>query len=128
MKTSMLCVLIAALQPYLCTGAAKIGGQLSGTRYNNRAPRAMLAALTGWPQRANWAQQNSFEAFPIFAAAVLTAHVAGVAPDLIDTWAITFVVARFIYLGCYLADLATLRSLVWFVGMFASLRLMWAAV
>ncbi|GAA5173995.1 MAPEG family protein [Niveibacterium umoris] len=127
MKISFLCVLIAAIQPFLWALAAKAGGIRSGTRYNNHTPRNTLASLTGWPQRANWAQQNSFEAFPFFAAAVLMAHVAGVAPALIDTWAITFIVARFAYFGCYVADLATVRSLVWFVGVVACARLMLAA-
>lgn len=128
MKISFLCVLIAALQPYLCVGFAKFGAARSSVGYNNHAPRETLSRLTGWAQRANWAQQNSWEAFPIFAAAVLMAHAAAVPSTLIDQCAVLFVVARFAYLGGYLADLATLRSLVWFVGIGACVRLMWAAL
>ncbi|WP_374602437.1 MAPEG family protein [Niveibacterium sp.] len=128
MKISFLCILIAAIQPFLWAGAAKFGGQRSGTRYDNRAPRDTLAHLSGWPQRANWAQQNSFEAFPIFAAAVLMAYAAGVPAALIDFWAGCFIVARFAYFACYVANLATLRSLVWFVGVIACVRLMCAAI
>jgi uncharacterized MAPEG superfamily protein len=128
MKISLLCVLIAALQPYVCVGFAKFGAARSSVGYNNHAPRDTLSRLTGWAQRANWAQQNSFEAFPIFAAAVLMAHLAAVPAALIDQCAVVFVIARFAYLGCYLANLATLRSVVWFVGIAASVRLMWAAI
>ncbi|MCX9158067.1 MAPEG family protein [Niveibacterium sp. 24ML] len=47
---------------------------------------------------------------------------------LINPCVVRFVVARFAYPGCYFADLATLRSPVWLIGISACVRLMWAAV
>lgn len=113
MTTAYWCVLAAGLMPYLFTGLAKA----SGGRYNNAAPREFLAGLRGWGQRANWAQMNSFEAFPLFAAAVVIAQARGLEQGLIDNIALGFIVARLFYGAFYILDKATLRSLAWMGGM-----------
>ena len=111
------CVLIAIVLPYLATASAKFIGAGYGPRANSD-PRAFLAGLEGWCKRANNAQLNGFEVTPAFAAAVIIAHLAGGAEQsLIDQLAMAFVVSRILYLICYLADWATVRSLVWFVNM-----------
>ncbi len=111
------CVLIALFLPYLSTVAAKIIGSGFSPKHNHD-PRALLATLEGAGRRANNAQLNSFEVTPAFSAAVIIAHLVGVAEQgLIDQLAIAFVVSRVLYFICYLADWAPLRSLVWFVGM-----------
>lgn len=113
MTTAFWCVLVAGLLPYAATLTAKIGG----TKFDNSNPRDWLAAQAGFRKRANAAQQNAFEAFPLFAAAVLVAQFLGAPQPRIDLLAMVFVAARIAHLGCYLADLATLRSLAWFVGL-----------
>lgn len=105
------CVLIAGLLPYAATLSAKLG-----TRFDNRHPREWLAKQTGWRARANAAQQNAFEAFPLFAVAVLVAHQLGAPQARVDLLAEIFIAARVAYLIAYLADQAILRSLVWFAG------------
>jgi len=112
MTTAYWCVLAAALLPLLWTGAAKAGG----LRYDNARPREFLAALTGWPARAHHAQQNSYEAFPPFAAGVIIAHLCGAPQPMVDGLALGFIGARLVYGLCYIADLSTLRSLVWLAG------------
>ena len=52
----------------------------------------------------------------MFTAAVVVAGQAGVAGPWINWLAITFVVTRVLHGVLYLANLASLRSLVWFVG------------
>jgi uncharacterized MAPEG superfamily protein len=106
------CVLAAGLMPYLFTLVAKA----SGPRYDNSAPRQFLEGLTGRGQRANWAQLNSFEAFPLFAAAVIIAQLSGAAQDRVDFLAGSFVLARLVYGAAYIADKPTFRSLAWSVG------------
>lgn len=113
MKWSYLCLLIAGLLPVVCAGIAKAG--LKG--YDNHNPRAWLAQLNGYRARANAAQSNSFEAFPFFASGVLLALHAGVDAGRVDALAVTFVLARLVYIALYVADQATWRSLVWTVGM-----------
>ncbi len=106
-------LLIAGAMPFFLTAIAKSRGF---SRKENHETRAWQATLTGWQQRAHWAHQNSFEAFPLFAAAALTAHVAHPDSALLPILAWTFIAARVAYAACYLADLAELRSIVWFVG------------
>jgi uncharacterized MAPEG superfamily protein len=68
-------------------------------------------------KRAYAAQLNSFEVTPAFAAAVIVAHLAGNAELVtINVLSVLFITSRLLYIICYLADWATLRSLVWFVG------------
>lgn len=117
MTTAYWCILVAAVLPILWTGAAKAGGAKSGGfRYNNAKPRESLGALSGWPARANFAQQNSYEAFPPFAAGVIIAQLCNAPQATIDILALTFIGARVVYGFCYIADQAGLRSLVWLVG------------
>ena len=81
------------------------------------APRAMFERLPAWGKRANWAHQNSFEAFGLHAPACLLALI-GVASG---SSTITLAVAaawlhpllRLGYLGAYIANLPPLRSLCW---------------
>jgi uncharacterized MAPEG superfamily protein len=111
MTVAFWCVLIAAILPFVWAGAAKSKGG-----FDNAAPREWLGRLEGWRRRANWAQQNSWEAFAPFAAAVIIAHLAGARQGTIDTLAMTFIAARVAYGLLYIADRPTLRSVVWTVG------------
>ena len=113
MQIAFFCVLVAGLLPYVYTGVSKV----AGPRYDNRDVRQWQGGLSGPAYRAYAAHLNSFEAFPFFAAAVLAAAVAGADAALVNQLAIAFVVLRLVYFGVYLANLATLRSLVWFAGM-----------
>ncbi len=112
MKTALICVLIAGLMPYLWTTVAK----LAGPRYNNRNVREWQSRLEGLPQRAHAAHLNSFEAFPLFAAAVLAALLTNADKEIVAQLALGFVAARAVYGAVYLADLPRTRSLVWFLA------------
>lgn len=102
MSTAITCILIAGLLPILSAGIAKAGQR----GYDNHQPREWLSRLSGWRARANAAQANAWEAFPFFAAAVLSAQSMDVPQARIDALAITFIVLRVLYLACYLADWA----------------------
>jgi uncharacterized MAPEG superfamily protein len=112
MTVAYWCVLIAAVIPLVAIGIAKAGGE----RYNNRHPRVWLDKQQGYRARAAAAQSNSFEAFPFFAAAVIIAHLTNAPQGRLDLLAIVFVVARIVYVVCYLADWHWARSLVWTIG------------
>jgi uncharacterized MAPEG superfamily protein len=105
------CVLGAALIPYFTVAVAKSRGD-----FDNAAPRAWLARQEGFRQRALWAHENAFEAFPPFAAAVIIAHLALAPQGWIDLLAVVFVVARVAYAALYVLDRPTLRSVVWTIG------------
>jgi len=57
---------------------------------------------------------NTFEALPAFFAGVLTASMLEADPSQLNGLALSWVVLRLIYGACYVADYASLRSLVWF--------------
>ena len=113
MYTALICVLVAGLLPYLWTTVAKV----SGPRYDNTDVRGWQARLTGLPQRAHAAHLNSFEAFPLFAVAVLAAQITGAEPRRVMLLSIAFIGLRLLYGVIYLWNLASLRSVVWFAAM-----------
>lgn len=113
MRTTLICVLIAGLLPYLWTAVAKA----LGPRYDNRHVREWQSRLTGAAQRAHYAHLNAFEAFPFFAAAVLAAIAAHADMRHVAMLSIAFIVARVVYGLVYLSNISALRSIVWFVGL-----------
>jgi len=106
------CVLVAGLLPYVATVIAK-----AGVAFDNRDPRGWLAQQQGYRRRANAASMNAFEALPLFAAAVLIAHLVRGPQASANLLALGFIAARCLHLGCYLADRATMRSIAWGLGM-----------
>jgi uncharacterized MAPEG superfamily protein len=124
MSFATVCLVIAAVLPIACAAIAKWGlGD-----YDNRNPRAWLAAQTGGRARAVAAQANSWEAFPVFAAGVLVAMQAGASPLTVDLLAGFFVASRIAYIWLYVTDRATAPSIVWTFGFLASLALYFAAL
>lgn len=113
------CLLAAGLMPFVLTAIAK----LSGTRFDNRDPRAWQARLSGLPQRAHAAHLNSFEAFPLFAVGVLLCLQQQVATEQVLPWALAFVALRVGFGVCYLAGWAMLRSVVWLLAILCAVRL-----
>ena len=112
------CVLIAFILPIVWAGFAKSAGG-----YNNQAPREYLGGLAGWAQRANWAQQNAFEAAPAFAAGVIIAQQAGASQATVDTLALVFILARIAHGAVYMADWSRVRSLIWLLGFGSTIAL-----
>ena len=81
MAIAYACILIAFLLPYAWVAIAKRCGE----RYDNRDPRGWMQKQSNpLVHRANAAQLNAFEAFAPFAAGVLMAQLAGLAPDRIN--------------------------------------------
>lgn len=114
------CLLAAAALPYLTAWVAKAGAfGLS----DNHAPRAWAARQGGWRARALAAQHNGFEGLPLFMAGVLAAHQFGAAQARIDALALAYVLLRVVYVSLYIRDKSTLRSLVWGLGLMASVAL-----
>lgn len=126
MTIAHLCLFVACLLPIACTGLAKSKGFGKRRRdggFDNHQPREWLASLQGWQARANAAQGNSWEALAIFTAGLVVAYQRQAGQTTVDTLALVFVAARLAFIAAYLADQASLRSLVWFVGFGASLAL-----
>jgi len=124
MATAYLCVLIAAIMPLVFAGYAKF----SSKGYNNSSPREFLERLQGASKRAHYAQLNSLEAFPPFAAGVIVAQMANVSQAYITAFAVVFIIFRILYGICYINDKSSLRSTVWFGGFFCVVALFVAAI
>lgn len=112
-------ILFAGAMPWICAGIAKAGQK----NYDNHNPRDWLAKQSGYRARANAAQANCFEAFPLYAVGVLLALLFKVDTDLVQMWTGIFVVARAAYVACYLMDKDKLRSLAWLVGVISTVAL-----
>jgi uncharacterized MAPEG superfamily protein len=129
MTVADVCILVSCLVPILCAGMAKSPGFGKPRReggFDNNNPRPWLASLQGWQARANAAQQNSFEALPIFIAGVLIAQQLQAPQGRVDNLSMLFVAARVGYVGAYLADQAALRSMLWVAGLGACIGLYFA--
>lgn len=114
------CLLAAAVLPYVTAWIAKAGAFGPG---DNRAPRDWAAHQGGWRARALAAQNNGFEGLPLFMAGVLAAHQLGATQARIDALALAYLLLRVVYVSLYIRDRSTLRSLVWVLGVGASVAL-----
>ena len=112
-------LLFAGAMPWICAGIAK-GGQKN---YDNHNPREWLAKQTGYRARANAAQANCFEAFPMDAVGVLLAMLSDIEADQLEMWAGLFIAARVAYVAFYVMDKDKLRSLAWLVGVVSTVAL-----
>jgi len=119
LNDAVLTVLIAGLLPIVCAGIAKWGAK----SYDNEQPREWLSRQEGFRARANAAQHNSFEAFPLFAAGVLLAVMSEVEIEDIAECGWFFVLMRLAYVYCYVTNRATGRSICWVLALAAVLRL-----
>lgn len=117
----------------LAAGAVCRPGQIGrlweaapGWWFRQPRPAQLAQPSDGWQARANAAQANGFEALPLFFAGVLAAQQMHLDQGRIDLLALVFIALRVIFIGLYLADQATLRSLVWALGVATSIALFFA--
>ncbi|WP_448981784.1 MAPEG family protein [Neisseria sicca] len=121
------CILLAYLLPLFCATIAKATGGFKPS--DNRNPCEFLAHTQGLSARADAAQQNGFEVFAPFAAAVLVAHATGnAAQATINLLSISFIAFRIAYIFSYLKDKPSLRSAMWTGGFVCTIGLFVAAV
>ena len=139
---ALLCLAIAALQPLVPHAArvmiivrqGKMGYRIADPR-STHADAAASGALDADAKRAlsraAGCHANCYEAFPVFAAAVLAALLAGVPQQLSNRAAALFVLIRFVYIAVYLvgssAAMGLVRSAIWMHGLALCLALLSAA-
>lgn len=109
-------VFVLMFVPLGCAVYAKVTSGFS--MQDNHHPREFMQQLTGAAARANAAQINSYEIYPVFVAAVIIAHLTGNASQsTIDLLAVLFLGSRLLFCYCYIKDYARWRSWVWFIGL-----------
>lgn len=114
-NTLIYVILAACLLPYAFAWIAKLSGGFS--LKDNQQPREFLARLTGLPARAHAVQLNSFESLPLFLTSVLLAEYLVVPTTITFNLSVAYLVLRLLYGFAYLANWATLRSILWLLSM-----------
>jgi uncharacterized MAPEG superfamily protein len=89
----------------------------TGLKYNmgpRDTPPPAMGIITG---RLHRAQHNLFETLPLFATAILIAHVAGREGNMTLWGAWMYFIARVVYLPLYALGIPVLRTLTWAVSL-----------
>ncbi len=115
MTIAIWCILIAAVLPYVAFNFVK------GLDPNQ--PRVGAGALTGQTARAYGAQLNGFETFPLFAAAVIVAHMVGGPSRIVDILSVLYVLLRLGHMAAYIAGRQPLRSAAFTVAQLVALAI-----
>ena len=106
------------------TIASIMPAKVSGLReFDNAYPRDPDFYRPGLRARSLGAHANGYETFPFFAAAVVLAEMRGMPQGLVNGFAVAFLLARVVYVACYLGNRPTLRSVVWSVGFACNLAI-----
>lgn len=107
--------LVLALVQIMAASAMR--NKETGMEYNMSArdkPAPPPGVVTARLQRA---QANLFETLPLFAAAILIAHVGGREGDLTLWGAWAYLIARVVYVPLYAAGIPVVRSIAWTVSL-----------
>ena len=110
LKLLVAAVIIGLVQLVLVTVAGAAGGRDLPWMLG---PRDEARPLTGVPARLERAFGNFVETFPLFAAALIAALVAGKQGTLTYGGSVTYVIARAVYVPLYAAGVPVARTLVW---------------
>ena len=116
MTIPFLCVFLAYLLILGTKAPVGVAQFKSEGGYNNSSPREQQATLEGWGKRALGAHSNTIEAFPMFAAAVMVAHLGGADERHAALVSVGFIAVRTIYPVLYILDIHIGRSIVWTAG------------
>lgn len=114
----------ALLLPFIAKIPVAIAMNKLG-KYDNDHPRDQQNKLTGFGARALAAHQNAFESLIIFTPALLLAIATHNDSAIVQLLSAGYILARLAYNALYLANISTLRSLVWFFSLFCPLAIVW---
>ncbi|MFT4572778.1 MAG: putative MAPEG superfamily protein [Hyphomicrobiaceae bacterium] len=123
MTTPFICLAIVAAIPYVLAGTAGYFKAQQFGALDNNNPRIQALGLEGIGARAWAAQSNAWEALALFTVAVFVAHLSDADPEASATAAMIFAGTRVAHAAAYLADQATLRTLVFLIGLACIVRL-----
>jgi uncharacterized MAPEG superfamily protein len=126
LKMLALAVILGLVQVILASHAASLE---RGYLWTASARDEALPPLSGVAGRLQRALQNFVETFPLFAAAVLIAHVVASHSWMTELGVHLYFWARVAYVALYAAGIFLLRSIVWNVatlGILLILVSLWA--
>ena len=115
--TELVCLALATLLGIVQLSWAALAARRQQGLAWARGPRDEPRPVTGVAARLERAFHNYLENYPFFAAAILMVLVSDSRGSLSEWGAITFLVARVVYVPLYAAGTPSIRSLVWFIGL-----------
>ena len=121
MTIGYMCLLICMLLPIFWAGVSKYG--YGDIKYDNESPRDHLLSLSGKAKNAYNAEQNCYETFPAFAAAVIIAHQIGNDQFIINMLCVVFLLTRILHGYFYITNKGSLRSIVFVLGLITNISL-----
>ena len=121
MTIGYMCLLICMLLPIFWAGVSKYG--YGDIKYDNEWPRDHLSSLSGKAKNAYNAEQNCYETFPAFAAAVIIAHQIGNDQFMINMLCVVFLLTRILHGYFYITNKGSLRSIVFVLGLITNIWL-----
>ena len=121
MTIGYMCLLICMLLPIFWAGVSKYG--YGDIKYDNESPRDHLSSLSGKAKNAYNAEQNCYETFPAFAAAVIIAHQIGNDQFMINMLCVVFLLSRILHGYFYITNKGSLRSIVFVLGLITNISL-----
>lgn len=128
MTTDLLMLVVACLLAFIHSAFySAVALPQFGIPYN-AGPRDENLRPTGMAGRLRRAHVNFLETFPLFAAAVLVAHVTETADATTAFASQVYVIFRVLYLPAYVSGIAYIRTAIWFVATGAILVILWQSV
>ena len=124
MTIGYICLLICMLLPIFWAGVSKYG--FNSIKYDNESPRDHISLLSGKAKNAYNAEQNCYETFPPFAAAVIVAHQIGNDQSMIDLLCVVFLLSRISHGYFYITNRGSVRSIAFLIGLTANIWLFFA--
>lgn len=121
-------LLATAILPIIIAGFAVHFRKQQFGHADNNHPRLQQLKLTGIGARTMAAQQNAWEALPVFMSVVLIAFASGVDLNTLTVPALIFFCFRVLHAFFYMMNLASLRSFAFSVSFFACLYIFYVAV
>ena len=119
-----LAALLQVLQfsAYSATSIAQVGPKKAA------GPRDNPIQLTGTAGRLQRAMNNHFEALILFTIAVLATQLSGQNTPYTAACAYVYLAARVLYVPAYIFGLAPWRSVIWFIGLMATVAMLAAVL
>ena len=121
MTIGYMCLLICMVLTIFWAGVSKYG--YGDIKYDNESPRDHLSSLLGKAKNAYNAEQNCYETFPAFAAAVIIAHQIGNDQFMINMLCVVFLLTRILHGYFYITNKGSLRSIVFVLGLITNIWL-----
>ncbi|HBC57990.1 MAG TPA: MAPEG family protein [Gammaproteobacteria bacterium] len=122
------CLFIMVLLPYALSSLGGLYRWRKYGYYENKHPREQVTQLEGLGSRIYAAQQNTWEALPVFAISVFVAHLSQANVEQSALLSILFVMLRISYGVVYIFNLDKLRTLIFTAAFGCCLGLFYLAI